>query len=67
MCGEHSCSPYFVHVSGSLAGGMGFMCADADCGSQVQVEGNDISGGGDFETSTMISTGDAVFCSADRD
>ena len=29
----------FTHVSGSLGGGVGYMCAVRDCSDQVRVEG----------------------------
>ena len=51
----------FTHVSGSLGGGVGYMCATTDCQRQVRVEGTAAARRRDYVT---LSSGDAVFCSA---
>eukprot|EP01045_Picozoa_sp_COSAG04_P017740 COSAG04_NODE_1591_length_6214_cov_29.260095_1_plen_138_part_00 len=54
----------FTHVSGSLGGGVGYMCAgshNADCYFQVRVEGTAAAGHG---AQVTLNSGDAVFCSA---
>ena len=57
-------SQEFTHVSGSLGGGVAYMCADStwrDCNGQVRVEGtvsNQNAG------QVTLNSGDAVFCSA---
>ena len=55
----------FTHVSGTLGGGVGYMCAysggwGVDCGYQVRVEGTTAAGHGSQAT---LNSGDAVFCS----
>ena len=52
----------FAHVSGSLGGGVGYMCADGrpDCGSQVRVEGTAAAWN---SYPVTLNSGDAVFCS----
>ena len=51
----------FTHVSGSLGGGVGWMCAGGGCSHQVRVEGTAAAGHLDQVT---LNSGDAVFCSA---
>ena len=54
----------FTHVSGSLGGGVGYMCASSsssDCFYRVRVEGTTAAGHGGQAT---LNSGDAVFCSA---
>ena len=51
----------FTHVSGTLGGGVGYMCAARDCYYQVRVEGTAAAGNWDQAT---LNSGDAVFCSA---
>ena len=54
----------FTHVSGSLGGGVGYMCADStygDCDRQVRVEGTAAARHYDYAT---LNSGDAVFCAA---
>ena len=55
----------FTHVSGSLGGGVGYMCARSgyygDCGAQVRVEGTAAAG---HDGTVTLNSGDAVFCSA---
>ena len=59
--------PEFTHVSGTLGGGVGYMCAASDCSSQVRVEGTaaaqhyDYRGG--WYHQPTLNSGDAVFCS----
>ena len=64
------CSWYgqeFAHVSGSLGGGVGYMCAgsdDFDCGRQVRVEGTTAAScWPDYCGQVTLNSGDAVFCS----
>eukprot|EP01051_Picozoa_sp_SAG22_P004059 SAG22_NODE_209_length_15177_cov_9.282995_9_plen_410_part_00 len=56
----------FTHVSGSLGGGMGFMCAYSyyanDCHNQVRVEGT--TARGKRKRTATLTSGDSVFCSA---
>eukprot|EP01045_Picozoa_sp_COSAG04_P006938 COSAG04_NODE_351_length_16103_cov_3.615413_14_plen_658_part_00 len=52
----------FTHVSGSLGGSVGWMCAGYGCAYQVRVEGTNAASGR-HRTATLKS-GDAVFCSA---
>ncbi len=55
----------FTHVSGSLGGGVGYMCADSpfhvDCYGQVRVEG---TAAAEHDGQVTLNSGDAVFCSA---
>ena len=57
----------FTHVSGSLGGGVGYMCAGSVqrqyCDFQVRVEGTSAASSGRNPDATLRS-GDAVFCSA---
>eukprot|EP01045_Picozoa_sp_COSAG04_P025770 COSAG04_NODE_3448_length_2807_cov_1.463442_3_plen_126_part_00 len=55
----------FTHVSGSLGGGVGYMCAYSGCDYQVRVgvEGGTTAAAGHWDPATLNS-GDAVFCSA---
>ena len=58
----------FTHVSGTLGGGVGYMCASSssnhgDCSDQVRVEGTAAAESPAWVQVTLIS-GDAVFCSA---
>ena len=60
-------SQEFTHVSGTLGGGVGWMCAGSyivgdDCFNQVRVEGTTASGR--WNGQVTLSSGDAVFCSA---
>lgn len=61
----------FTHVSGTLGGGLGYMCAGSygdasswfgghDCDQQVRVEGTTAAGRGG---QVGLNSGDAVFCS----
>ena len=55
----------FTHVSGSLGGGVGYMCAaggSVDCSYQVRVEGT--AAAGRTSGQVTLNSGDAVFCSA---
>ena len=62
----------FTHVSGSLEGAVGYMCAGLDCGrSHPDITGNELRAILVNETAAAahgeevtLSTGDAVFCSA---
>ena len=60
----------FTHVSGSLGGGVGYMCAGSgnwgDCGAQVRVEGTVAASGYPITQgrAPTLNSGDAVFCSA---
>ena len=62
----------FTHVSGSLGGGVGYMCAgtsDDDCSVQVRVEGTTAASHYSDRDShgypdLTLNTGDAVFCSS---
>ena len=51
----------FTHVSGTLGGGVGYMCAHNDCDRQVRVEG---TAAAYHPGHVTINSGDAVFCSA---
>eukprot|EP01045_Picozoa_sp_COSAG04_P002279 COSAG04_NODE_81_length_27945_cov_46.142821_22_plen_773_part_00 len=51
----------FTHVSGTLGGGVGYMCAGSNCVYQVRVEGTAAAADGGQVT---LNSGDAVFCSA---
>ena len=55
----------FTHVSGTLGGGVGWMCASSpsgvDCGYQVRVRG---TAAARHVQPTTLNSGDAVFCSA---
>ena len=51
----------FTHVSGSLGGGVGYMCASSGCDYQVRVQGTTAAYHGGQPT---LNSGDAVFCSA---
>ena len=54
----------FTHVSGSLGGGVGYMCAGGnpgDCMVQVRVEGTTATR---HYPRPTLNSGDAVFCSA---
>eukprot|EP01045_Picozoa_sp_COSAG04_P019409 COSAG04_NODE_1880_length_5315_cov_3.233704_4_plen_208_part_00 len=53
----------FTHVSGSLAGGVGYMCAGKDCNDRVRVEGTTVRGESGNEEGASLRDGDAVFCS----
>ena len=56
----------FTHVSGTLGGGVGYMCAGNsiygdDCADQVRVEGTTAA----YHVGQVtLNSGDAVFCSA---
>ena len=52
----------FTHVSGTLGGGVGYMCAvgNPDCISQVRLEGTAAAG---HSYQATLNSGDAVFCS----
>ena len=52
----------FTHVSGSLGGGVGYMCAWRGCGTQVRVEGT--AAASHPWNQVTLNSGDAVFCSA---
>ena len=56
----------FTHVSGTLGGDVGWMCAGSydgvDCGQQVRVEGTTTAG--QYGHQVTLNSGDAVFCSA---
>jgi hypothetical protein len=54
---------FFTYVSGSLSGGVGYMCANTDCNPRVRVEGNKTSAESSYEPTTLRD-GDAVFCSS---
>ena len=58
----------FTHASGSLGGGVGYMCAGkyyrGDCTYQVRVEGTAAAGHGTHGRQVTLNSGDAVFCSA---
>eukprot|EP01045_Picozoa_sp_COSAG04_P020998 COSAG04_NODE_2213_length_4521_cov_2.365672_2_plen_347_part_00 len=54
----------FTHVSGTLGGGVGYMCASStygDCDFQVRVEGTAAAEHGRGQVT--LNSGDAVFCS----
>ena len=51
----------FTHVSGSLGGGVGYMCSGTDCNTQVRVEGTGPVG--QWGEKVTLNSGDAVFCS----
>ena len=57
-------SQEFTHVSGTLGGGVGYMCAGSgyrtDCRVQVRVEGTTAA---DHTSRVTLNSGDAVFCS----
>eukprot|EP01045_Picozoa_sp_COSAG04_P024342 COSAG04_NODE_3024_length_3267_cov_2.198548_4_plen_450_part_00 len=54
----------FTHVSGTLGGGVGYMCAYIGCGHQVRVEGTAAAAHGDYQDDhPTLNSGDAVFCS----
>eukprot|EP01045_Picozoa_sp_COSAG04_P020677 COSAG04_NODE_2143_length_4696_cov_2.321242_5_plen_258_part_00 len=50
----------FTHVSGSLGGGVGYMCASGGCSHQVWV---DVTTAAPWYGTTTLNSGDAVFCS----
>ena len=52
----------FTHVTGRLGGGVGYMCAYGECGSQLRVEGTTAAEHG--RGLVTLNSGDAVFCSA---
>eukprot|EP01043_Picozoa_sp_COSAG02_P005743 COSAG02_NODE_157_length_32999_cov_31.863647_27_plen_596_part_00 len=52
----------FRHVSGSLEGGVGYMCAGIGCKDRVRVEGTTVRGESSNERASLRD-GDAVFCS----
>ena len=55
----------FTHVSGTLGGGVGYMCAGSvygDCDRRVRVEGT--TADGHTSGQVTLNGGDAVFCSA---
>jgi len=52
----------FTYVSGTLGGGVGWMCAGNDCYWQVRVEGT--AAATQLHTIAALNSGDAVFCSA---
>jgi hypothetical protein len=54
----------FTHVSGTLGGGVGWMCAGGDCVWQVRVEGTAAAGQNTYPNQATLNRGDAVFCSA---
>ena len=56
----------FTHVSGTLGGGVGYMCAHRDCNIAVRVEGTTASQHSLYpsEIGPAFESGDAVFCSA---
>ena len=60
-------SQEFTHVSGTLGGGVGYMCAGSysgggsDCDHQVRVNGTVAAG---HYPQATLNSGDAVFCSA---
>eukprot|EP01045_Picozoa_sp_COSAG04_P021552 COSAG04_NODE_2331_length_4323_cov_8.583333_3_plen_670_part_00 len=59
----------FTHVSGTLGGGVGYMCSDGGCGDQVRVEGTTAARhyarrGEPGYPQVTLNSGDAVFCSA---
>ena len=59
-----SCTWYgqeFTHVSGTLGGGVGYMCTWSGCHSQVRVEG---TAAAQHVNQVTLNRGDAVFCSA---
>ena len=51
----------FTHVSGTLGGGVGYMCALDGCRQQVHVEGTTAAA---HRWVATLRSGDAVFCSA---
>ncbi len=51
----------FTHVSGTLGGGVGYMCAHGGCYNQVRVVGTTAASHYPYAT---LNSGDAVFCSA---
>jgi hypothetical protein len=53
----------FTYVSGSLGGGVGYMCANRGCNHRVRVEGMKTSAESFYEPTTLRD-GDAVFCSS---
>ena len=50
----------FTHVSGTLGGGVGYMCAYRGGGAQVRVENTTAAG---TNGQVTLNSGDAVFCS----
>ena len=59
----------FTHISGSLSGGVGYMCAGYDCNVQVRVEGTTAADHSNYRYSTTnpygthrvtINNGDAI-------
>jgi hypothetical protein len=53
----------FTHISGSLGGGVGYMCADLDCRRRVRVEGIRETSEATEAEPASLRDGDAVFCS----
>ena len=56
----------FSYISGSLNGGVGYMCAYKvrnDCDYQMKVEGTMVSGNSSYPGTLTLNSGDAVFCS----
>ena len=58
--------PTWTRVSGSLGGGVGYMCAHQHCNIAVRVEGTTASEHREYpsEIGPAFESGDAVFCSA---
>eukprot|EP01043_Picozoa_sp_COSAG02_P029442 COSAG02_NODE_1832_length_10723_cov_13.708020_7_plen_444_part_00 len=53
----------FTYVSGTLGGGVGYMCAGGGCNARVRVEGTTAHGEVGNEEPATLRDGDAVFCS----